>query len=77
MVLTAVTPTGASANVPADTGYFRNPLPLSDGALLAVHTPATGSLTNLGSTAGAELVVRVPPEAADQAGRVLRAVGQL
>jgi len=51
MTLTAVTPTGNDADVPEDTGYFRNPLPLSDGALLAVHTPATGPLVNLGSTA--------------------------
>ena len=51
MVLTAVTPTSADANVPTDTGYFRNPLPLTDGTLVAVHTPATGSLVNNGSTA--------------------------
>lgn len=51
MVLTAVTPTSADADVPNDTGYFRNPLPLSDGTLVAVHTPATGSLVNNGSTA--------------------------
>jgi hypothetical protein len=50
MVLAAVTPTGDDADVPADTGYFRNPLPLSDGTLVAVHTPATGPLTNDGST---------------------------
>lgn len=48
MVLTAVTPT---ANVPAATGYFRNPLPMSDGQLIASHTPATGQLSNLGSSA--------------------------
>jgi hypothetical protein len=51
MVLTAVTPTDDDADVPDDTGYFRNPLPMSDGTLVAVHTPATGPLTNLGSTA--------------------------
>ncbi|MCC6765604.1 MAG: hypothetical protein IT293_13165 [Deltaproteobacteria bacterium] len=51
MTLTAVTPTSADADVPADTGYFRNPLPLADGTLVAVHTPATGSLANDGSTA--------------------------
>lgn len=50
MTLTAVTPTGNDANVPDDTGYFRNPLPLSNGTLLAVHTPATDQLQNLGST---------------------------
>jgi hypothetical protein len=48
MVLTAVTPT---AGVPGTTGYFRNPLPTTDGKLLASHTPATGYATNLGSTA--------------------------
>jgi hypothetical protein len=48
MVLTAVTPT---TGVPQQTGYFRNPLPLSDGMLLAVHTAATGALANTGSTA--------------------------
>jgi hypothetical protein len=50
MVLSAVTPTSADAQVPQATGYFRNPLPMSDGLIIAVHTPATGSLTNLGST---------------------------
>jgi hypothetical protein len=50
MVLTAVTPTSNDAQVPQQTGYFRNPLPMSDGALIAVHTPATNPLTNLGST---------------------------
>ena len=50
MVLTAVTPTSASAQVPEQTGYFRNPLPMSDGSLIAVHTAATGQLTNLGTT---------------------------
>jgi len=51
MLLTAVTPTENDANVPQDTGYYRNPLPMTDGTLLAVHTPATGQLTNLGTTA--------------------------
>lgn len=51
MVLTAVTPTDDDADVPDDTGYFRNPLPMSDGTLLAVHTPATGPVANNGSTA--------------------------
>lgn len=50
MVLTAVTPTGADAQVPQDTGYFRNPLPMADGTLVAVHTAATGQIANLGST---------------------------
>lgn len=50
MTLTAVTPTRNDANVPDDTGYFRNPLPLGDGTLVAVHTPATDALVNLGST---------------------------
>jgi len=49
MVLTAVTPNRDEADVPAQTGYFRNPLPMSDGALVAVHTPATGELVNQGS----------------------------
>lgn len=49
MVLTPVTPTGDDADVPGETGYFRNPLPMSDGTLVAVHTPATGTLTNEGS----------------------------
>src|SRR5690606_20495793 len=51
MLLTAVTPTNDDADVPEDTGYFRNPLPMSDGTLVAVHTAATGPLVNLGSTA--------------------------
>jgi len=48
MTLTAVTPT---TGVPQQTGYFRNPLPMSDGTLLAVHTAAAGTLSNTGSTA--------------------------
>jgi hypothetical protein len=51
MVLTAVTADSGSAQVPQQTGYFRNPLPMSDGSLIAVHTPAAGPLTNNGSTA--------------------------
>ncbi len=50
MELSAITPTSEDAQVPQQTGYFRNPLPLSDGMIVAVHTPATGPLTNLGST---------------------------
>ncbi len=49
MVLTAVTPADDEAEVPEETGYFRNPLPMSDGSLVAVHTPATGQLVNQGS----------------------------
>jgi len=41
MVLTAVTPTSYDANVPAATGYFRNPLPMSDGTLVAVGNKNT------------------------------------
>ncbi len=51
MLLTAVTPGSADAQVPADTGWFRNPLPMSDGQLLAVHTAASGYVANEGSTA--------------------------
>jgi len=50
MVLTEVTASNESADVPEDTGYFRNPLPLSDGSLVAVHTAATGPITNQGTT---------------------------
>lgn len=50
MVLTAITPTSANAQVPQQTGYFRNPLPLSDGTLIAAHTAATDYITNLGTT---------------------------
>lgn len=50
MVLSAVTPTDDDAEVPQQTGYFRNPLPLSDGSLIAAHTAASGYLTNLGSS---------------------------
>ncbi|HYC01154.1 MAG TPA: hypothetical protein VEC57_18610 [Candidatus Limnocylindrales bacterium] len=48
MILSRVT---SGTDVPASTGYFRNPLPMSDGQLLAVHTAATGYATNLGTTA--------------------------
>ncbi len=51
MTLTAVTPTSNMAMVPQQTGYFRNPLPMTDGKLLASHTPATENLKNNGSTA--------------------------
>lgn len=49
MQLTPVTPMFAQAEVPADTGYFRNPLPLANGSLVAAHTPATGDIENQGS----------------------------
>ncbi len=51
MTLTALTPPRGSNGVPSQTGYFRNPLPLSDGTLVAVHTPASGTLVNNGTTA--------------------------
>ncbi len=50
MVLTEVTASNESADVPEDTGYFRNPLPLSDGSLVAAHTAATGPITNSGTS---------------------------
>ncbi len=55
MLLTAVTPTGYDSEtphyeVPDETGYFRNPLPMTDGKLIAAHTAATGYASNLGST---------------------------
>jgi len=50
MVLTPITPYGAGVQIPQDTGYFRNPLPMSDGMLIASHTVASGYLTNLGNT---------------------------
>lgn len=50
MVLTAVTPTGNDAAVPQSTGWFRNPLPMTDGKLVAAHTAASGYASNLGST---------------------------
>ncbi|HYC55987.1 MAG TPA: hypothetical protein VEL28_13715 [Candidatus Binatia bacterium] len=46
MILSRVTP---GDNVPSATGYYRNPLPMSDGQLLAVHTPATGYAVNQGA----------------------------
>lgn len=49
MEITPVTPMSDQAKVPEETGYFRSPLPLSDGSLVAVHTPATGSIMNEGS----------------------------
>jgi hypothetical protein len=51
MVLTAVSPFGAGIDVPEDTGYFRNPLPMSDGTLIAAHTAASGQPQNLGTSA--------------------------
>lgn len=51
MTLTAISPRGAGINIPTDTGYFRNALPMSDGSLIAVHTAATGQVQNNGSTA--------------------------
>jgi hypothetical protein len=50
MILSAVTPTNADVEVPEQTGYYRNPLPMSDGTLVAVHTPAVDYLTNEGTT---------------------------
>jgi len=49
MTLMPVTTPGDVATVPNDTGYFRNPLPLSDGTLVAAHSPATDQVMNLGT----------------------------
>ena len=49
MRIEAVTPSRDDAEVPEDTGYFRNPLLLTDGTLVAVHTEASGGLGNSGS----------------------------
>lgn len=49
MTLTPVTTPGDVATVPNDTGYFRNPLPLSDGTVIAAHTAATDQVLNLGT----------------------------
>jgi hypothetical protein len=51
MAMTAITPTESQGGVPEDTGYFRNPLPLANGTLVAVHTDASGYLDNEGSEA--------------------------
>ncbi|MFM7141852.1 MAG: hypothetical protein ACKO2K_08070, partial [Alphaproteobacteria bacterium] len=50
MTLVAVTPTRNDAQVPQSTGYFRNPLPLSDGTIVSSHTAASGQLANGGTT---------------------------
>lgn len=44
-----LTPDPEEASVPEDTGYFRNPLRMTDGTYVAVHTDATGNLENDGS----------------------------
>ena len=49
MTLTPVTTPGDVATVPNDTGYFRNPLPLSDGTIVAAHTRATDQVLNRGT----------------------------
>ena len=36
---------------PDHTGHYRNPLPLSDGRLVVVHTPYRGTAVNLGTRA--------------------------
>lgn len=51
MHLYKVTPTNSGATpVPSSTGYFRNPLPLTDGQIVAAHTAATGQAANTGTT---------------------------
>jgi hypothetical protein len=49
MHIEALTPTNDDAEIPEDTGYFRNPLRVTGGALVAVHTAASGQLGNTGS----------------------------
>ena len=49
MRVVPLTPYTEEANVPRDTGYYRNALRLGDGTYLAVHTDATGTLQNSGS----------------------------
>lgn len=36
-------------NVPENTGHYRNPLPLTDGSLVAVHTAYRGNAQNTGT----------------------------
>jgi hypothetical protein len=50
MVLDPITPFTDQANVPNDTGYFRNPVALSNGTLLSTWSAASGQLANDGST---------------------------
>ena len=50
MALTLVTPAFESDGSPAHgAGYFRDPLPLSDGSLVAAHTDGTDVIANKGS----------------------------
>lgn len=50
MALTLVTPAFESDGSPAHgAGYFRDPLPLSDGTIIAAHTDGSGSIANEGS----------------------------
>jgi hypothetical protein len=50
VVLTPVTPFGDSNGIPAGTGHYRNPLPLSDGTLVASHSPGDEELESAGTT---------------------------
>lgn len=38
------------AAIPNSTGHYRNALPMSDGTLVAVHSPTLGTDTNLGTS---------------------------
>jgi hypothetical protein len=49
MEMVPVTPTDNQANVPKDTGFFRNPTVLASGKLIASHTDASGYLDDDGS----------------------------
>jgi hypothetical protein len=57
MILTAVTDRDCSivadsaGQAPNSTGHYRNPLPMTDGTLLAVHTTEKGSAKNTGGRA--------------------------
>lgn len=53
VVLEALTPIEGD-DLTQRTGTFRNPLPMSDGSLVAAYSPSAERLTNLGSTAAPE-----------------------
>ena len=77
MQLEPVTPTVREANVPEDTGYFRNPLPMSDGTLIAVHTSATDDLANLGSSSAPSYAYEFRLTALEPDGARMKAGGRL
>jgi hypothetical protein len=67
----------APGQAPHSTGHYRDPLPMSDGTLIAVHTPDVGSAKNTGTRAAPVWNYRYRLVAMKQDGALFTSAGTL